>query len=231
MELTEQRAIITSNTPEICSLIETAGRVCHKSEDKINKNSYKAFIKKIIEMGHESVLEHGTITVNFFCDRGVSHELVRHRLASYSQESTRYCNYYSENIKFIIPCWINVKPGIYTENTLTATDTTTVTWFQHMLASEKAYKDLMLRGWAPQHARSVLPNSLQTEVFMTANVREWRHVLRLRTSERAHPQIRDVMLPLLKTFHKQFYPLFHDIEDGRFKRSNKENVYGKSQTN
>ncbi|MCF8104588.1 MAG: FAD-dependent thymidylate synthase [Desulfohalobiaceae bacterium] len=188
---------------EILKLIETAGRTCYKSEDRMGPGSAEAFIKRIVDSGHESVIEHGVCTVKFICDRGVSHELVRHRLAAYSQESTRYANYsrdkFGREITVVKPCfWPEDSPD-YKQ------------WLQAMEQAERAYMQLLDRGAKAQEARSVLPNSLKTEVVMTANLREWRHVLKLRCSKPAHPQIREVMLPLLQEFKERVPVLFDDL--------------------
>ena len=188
---------------EILKLIETAGRTCYKSEDRMQAGSAEQFIKRIVDSGHESVIEHGVCSVKFVCDRGVSHELVRHRLAAYSQESTRYANYsrekFGSEITVIKPCFWEEDSRMYAE------------WRRSMEAAEKSYMRLLELGAKAQEARSVLPNSLKTEVVMTANLREWRHVLRLRCSKPAHPQIREVMLPLLKDFKKRIPIVFDDL--------------------
>ena len=175
---------------EILKRIEKAGRTCYKSEDRITEESAKSFVQKLIERGHESVLEHESITVRFVCDRGVSHEIVRHRLASYSQESTRYCNYsgdrFGSGLTVIKPCFLKEKTGAYTS------------WITAMFVAEKEYFAMLNWGCTPQEARSVLPNSTKTEVVMTANLREWRHFLKLRTAKAAHPQMRELTVPLRK---------------------------------
>ncbi len=201
-------------------LIEEAGRVCYKSEDKITEESHKDFFKSIVQRGHEAVLEHSQITVKFVCDRGVSHELVRHRLASFCQESTRYCNYskdkFNQQITFIIPSWLQayVSEGIYSrEKIITFVNKRFAgTWLYQMIHAESAYEDLILDGWTPGQARSILPNSLKTEVVMTANVREWRHILKLRTSKKAHEQMRELMIPLLYALQQRIPVLFDDIK-------------------
>ncbi|MCF8038570.1 MAG: FAD-dependent thymidylate synthase [Desulfohalobiaceae bacterium] len=188
---------------EILGIIETAGRTCYKSEDRISPGSAEEFIKRIVDSGHESVIEHGTCTVKFICDRGVSHELVRHRLAAYSQESTRYANYAREKFGREITV---IKPCFWPEDSVCYKQ-----WLQAMEQAERAYMQLLENGAKAQEARSVLPNSLKTEVVMTANLREWRHVLRLRCSKPAHPQIREVMFPLLKEFKERIPVLFDDL--------------------
>ncbi len=183
--------------------IEQCGRVCYKSEHRITEGSAEKFVRNIIRRGHEAVLEHFDITVRFICDRGVSHEIVRHRMASYCQESTRYCNYSKEGfggeITVIAPCYLS-------ENT-----DGWMLWEEGCLAAETAYFNLLDYGCTPQEARAVLPNSLKTEVVMTANLREWRHFLRLRTDPAAHVQMREVAGQLLDQLRAQVPVVFDDI--------------------
>lgn len=203
--------------------IEQAGRLCYKSEDKITADSAKQFVKKAIGMGHHSVIEHGAITVRIVTDRGVTHELVRHRLASYSQESTRYCNYsgakFGSEITVILPVWfkdINEKEvnTIVLNNTgLSIRQRQFTIWRAGCRADEGIYFSLLKVEATPQEARDNLPNSLKTEIIMTANPREWRHVFTLRTSSKAHPQIRELMLSMLKRFKIIFPVLFDDINE------------------
>lgn len=198
---------------EILKKIEKAGRTCYKSEDKITNESALEFVKKIIKRGHESVLEHEKITVRIICDRGVSHEIVRHRIASYSQESTRYCDYSNGHITFIIPLWIKgINENTYKEPLeMNAQYPSESKWFNTMLKLEAVYHDLRNIGWKPEQARSVLPNSLKTEIVCTFNLREWRHVFNLRCSVKAHPQMQEIMLPLLKEFNEKIPVIFEDI--------------------
>lgn len=188
----------------ILKAIEATGRVCYKSEDKISPESAEKFVAGIIKRGHEAVLEHYNISVKFICDRGVTHEIVRHRLASYCQESTRYCNYSNEkfgsSITVIKPCFLEEGTEGYKH------------WICAMQDSESYYFHLLNWGCTPQEARAVLPNSLKTELVMTANIREFRHFLKLRTSPAAHPQMREVALMLLKQFKNKIPVLFDDIE-------------------
>jgi len=208
-----------SNTWKMLRNIETIGRVCYKSENRITDDSTKKFIQRIINSGHHSVIEHENITVRFIIDRGVSHELVRHRLAAYSQESTRYCNY-SNGVTFIIPPWIEFSSGEWTfvelseicEEEMDFIYSNEYTWMSSMLGAERDYIKLLDHGWSRQQARSVLPNSLKTEIVMTANIREWRHVFTLRTSKNAHPQMREIMIPLLNHFKSQIPVFFDDIK-------------------
>ena len=188
---------------EILRLLELAGRTCYKSEDKMTEDSAAGFVGRIVRSGHESVIEHANFTIRFIVDRGVSHELVRHRLAAYSQESTRYANYSQERfgreITVIKPCfWEEGSPEYEV-------------WEKAMVQAEEAYMQLLDQGASPQQARAVLPNSLKTEVVMTANLREWRHVFRLRCQKAAHPQIREVMLGLLADVSTRIPVLFDDL--------------------
>lgn len=211
--------ILTAINPgRILRSIEAAGRTCYKSESKITPDSAQRFVKMILDRGHESVIEHESLSVRFICDRGVSHELVRHRLAAFSQESTRYCDYggkySSPQVSFIIPPWVSIPPGEYgTEESIPGDSNSCHYWAFAMLNAERLYCTLRQHEWPPQEARSVLPNSLKTEIVMTANLREWRHVLRLRTSKAAHPQMRELMLPLLDDLRERIPVVFKDIED------------------
>ena len=188
---------------ECLRLLEQAGRVCYKSEDHTKHDSAHVFLERLIKMGHLSVLEHISLTVRFICDRGVSHELVRHRLAAYSQESTRYANYSQEKFGGEITV---IKPMFWQEDSPEYQ-----AWLQAMQETEKAYLSLLRLGASPQQARSVLPNSLKTEVFMTANLREWRHIFSLRCAKTAHPQMQEIMLPCLADMHKLLPVIFMDL--------------------
>ncbi|CDE79721.1 thymidylate synthase flavin-dependent [Ruminococcus sp. CAG:353] len=195
---------------KILQKLERCGRVCYKSEDKITEGSAEKFIGMILKSGHESVLEHEKLTVKFICDRGVTHEIVRHRIASYSQESTRYCNYskdkFGNELTFIRPCFWDDDSEEY------------AVWKQAMEEIEKTYVKLISLGAKPEEARSILPNSLKTEIVCTMNLREWRHFFRLRTAERAHPQIREISVALLDELKKRIPVIFDDINtsDGTY---------------
>lgn len=188
---------------EMLRNIELCGRVCYKSEDRITDGSAEKFVGMILRSGHESVLEHEKITVRFVCDRGVTHEIVRHRIASYSQESTRYCNYskdkFGGEITFIRPCF-------WAED-----DEKFALWKETMQSIEGSYAKLISLGAKPEEARSILPNSVKTEIMVTMNLREWRHFFKLRTAERAHPQIREVAIPLLNELKGLVPVIFDDI--------------------
>lgn len=192
------------NGADILRHIERCGRICYKSEDNITEASCEKFVAGIIKRGHEAVIEHASFTVKFVVDRGVSHEIVRHRMASYCQESTRYCNYagkkFGEEITVISPCYLAEDPAGYR------------TWKSACEAAERTYFEMLRAGHSPQQARAVLPTSLKTELMMTANLREWRHFLKLRTANAAHPQMREVAIPLLETLKKEIPIIFDDIE-------------------
>jgi thymidylate synthase (FAD) len=188
---------------EIMQNIERYGRVCYKSEDKATDDTASSFVERIIKSGHESVIEHEKITVKIVCDRGVSHEIVRHRIASYSQESTRYCNYsqnrFGRELTVIKPCfWEDGSPEY-------------LLWAETMHNIEDTYNKLIDRGAKPEEARNVLPNGLKTEIVVTMNLREWRHFFRLRTSPKAHPQMREIAIPILKHFQYMLPVVFGDI--------------------
>ena len=184
--------------------IETAARTCYKSESAITEDgeSAKKLIRRLIESGHEAMLEHSFLSVKFTVDRGVTHELVRHRLCSFAQESTRYCNYsgkkFGRNVKFVIP-------GFFA-NKVEAMNA----WTYACAKAEEAYFELMDEGATPQEARTVLPNSTAAEIVMSGNYREWRHILRLRTAKDAHPQMREVMCPLGEELKRRIPVIFDD---------------------
>ena len=221
MQLIKPSHEILFISPKPLEIIEAAGRTCYKSEDKITEGSAEKFVRMIIKRGHLSVIEHASMRVRFICDRGVTHEIVRHRLAAYSQESTRYCNY-KGGVTFIIPPWIDWKPGEYKadriyemnqeefQNLDPYVETADIMWLNFMEKAEGIYRRLLNKGWSPQQARSVLPNSLKTEIIMTANLREWMHVFKLRASKAAHPQMRELMCPLLEEVYTKIPVLFEN---------------------
>lgn len=217
MILTNPSFEILESTINPLGLIERAGRTCYKSEKKITDESAETFTKHILNRGHESVIEHAFVTVKIICDRGVTHEIVRHRIASYSQESTRYCDY-KGGVEFIIPYFFNNIRATSIEfiafnNYITLNEFTDQerVWLLSMHEAENNYKQLRRLGASPQEARSVLPNSLKTEIVMSANMREWRHFFRLRTASSAHPQMIEIARPMLTEFKHQFPVLFDDI--------------------
>ena len=178
----EIEILSTESYEDMLRRIEKIGRVCYKSEERIGEGTAEKFIAGIIKRGHESVIEHGSITVKVTCDRGVTHEIVRHRIASYSQESTRYCNYSKDKFGNQITC-IDLATG-----------------FSYDLDE-------------PEEARSILPNSLKTEIVMTMNLREWRHFIRLRSANAAHPQMRQVSDLILKKFSEEYPLFFRDLAE------------------
>lgn len=188
----------------ILANIAAAGRVCYQSDLKTDDAT---FVRNLIKRGHESVLEHEKLSVRIICDRGVSHELVRHRIASYSQESTRYCNYskdkFGNELTFIRPPWV---PEEFGGNQAARA------WKQAMQYAEFYYLKLLEYGWTPEQARTVLPNSLKTEIVVTMNLREWRHFFRLRCAPAAHPQMRQIANMMLAEFKNAVPVIFDDLE-------------------
>ncbi len=188
---------------EILKKIEACGRICYKSESKISEGSAEKFVANIIKRGHEAVLEHASLTIKFVVDRGVSHEIVRHRIASYCQESTRYCNYskddFGKEITFIAPHYLEPETEGWS------------IWEKAMKSCEDAYFKMLNFGSTPQEARAVLPNSLKTELIMTANIREWRSFFKLRTASASHPQMTEVTRPLLEDLKALIPVVFDDI--------------------
>ena len=215
--------------------LERICRTCYKSEDKITEDSYEGFLRGIIDRGHEAMLEHVSVTVLFYTDRGVSHELIRHRLASYAQSSTRYCNYshdkFGNAIHVIRPTYFNSGDAREAAHVPHFVDVGT-NWdvqmercklnafdvcFVAMLYATWAYQTLVRKfNCSPQEARSVLPQSTATDIAVTANLREWRHMFKLRvlgTTGMPHPDMREVMLCALAAMHREFPIVFEDIVD------------------
>jgi thymidylate synthase (FAD) len=188
---------------DVLRRIERAGRTAYKSEDKISRDSAPQFVARILKLGHESVLEHVSLTVRIICDRGVTHEIVRHRIASYTQESTRYCDYskgkFGAEITVIEPCFWEPDSPCY------------AVWRKAAESAEQAYHELIRLGASPQEARSVLPACLKTEIVITMNLRAWRHFFTLRTEAGAHPQMREITRPLLAEFKRRMPVIFDDI--------------------
>lgn len=191
---------------EMLKKIERVARTCYKSEGKIKDGSARKMVACLIKSGHDAMLEHASVTVKFVVDRGISHELVRHRMASFAQESTRYCNYikddFGSEITFIIPKCLDGESAAYDA------------WKSVMEYCEDAYFYLLNIGFMPQEARAVLPNSTKTEVVMTANLREWRHFFKLRalgTTGKPHPQMLEVTIPLLEDFKRAIPVVFDDL--------------------
>lgn len=193
-------------TKYLYSLVEAAGRTCYLSE-RVEGDTTESFIKRLMKRKHWSVLEHATVSVRIICDRGVSHELVRHRLASYSQESTRYCNYskgkFGNEITVIEPCFWEENSPEYQM------------WKKACEFSETMYMDLLNEGATPQQARSVLPNSLKTEIVVTMNIRNWRHFFEMRylgVAGTPHPQMVEVAEKAFDLLCSQYPAFFEDLK-------------------
>lgn len=205
MKIIDQSHILETEETELKTIlkkIEKAARTCYKSEGKIKDGSDLDLCKKLINRGHEAMLEHAVISVRFITDRGVTHELVRHRTGvAFGQESTRYVKYDGDT-EFIRPSfeWGNDTDSLIYQN-----------WENAILYCEAHYKNMIKAGASPQEARAVLPNSLKTEIVVTANIREWRHIFKLRTSAAAHPQIRSLMIGLLQELKEKVPVLFEDL--------------------
>lgn len=189
---------------KIMKNIERACRTCYRSEGKITDESYKTLLKNCITRGHESVLEHEKVTVRMYCDLGVYKDLTRHRIASFSIESTRYCNYgkdkFDNELKIIKPCNIEEGTKLYTN------------WKNACEAIEKNYMEMSNDGALPDQLRMILPHSIGAEVTMTANIREWKHILSLRASKHTHPSIRQLLIPLLLHFKEIMPEIFDEVE-------------------
>ena len=194
------------NGAEILKHIERCARVCYKSEDSITDDSAEKMVAALIRSGHEAMLEHYSFTVKFICDRGISHELVRHRLSSFAQESSRYCCYakdkFGKELTFINPCFRESDSDNYAR------------WFHEMDEAEKTYLAMIEDGATPEQARDILPMSIKTEIVMTANLREWRHFLKLRAegvTGKPHPQMLEITIPFLNELKQKIPVVFDDI--------------------
>ena len=204
MKLIEPRVRVESyDSRKIMKNLERACRTCYRSEDLITEESYKTLLKNCINRGHESILEHEKITIRMTCDIGVYKDLTRHRFASFSIESTRYCNYgkdkFDNEINFIKPVFADELDKFNI-------------WEDTMKTIEDAYMKMVAAGYKPDEMRMILPHSVAAEVTMTANIREWKHILDLRTKKMAHPAVQQVMIPLLLNFKKNMPEIFGDIE-------------------
>lgn len=202
----------TADPIKLMQHLESMGRVCYQSEGSITPDSYKTFLQNIIKRGHEAVLEHASITAMVVCDRGITHEVVRHRIASYCQESTRYCNYtqnkFSNEVSFV-----DITEGMKYDKTIVETDRDAIydEWIRACLDSEEHYFNMIKLGASPQMARSVLNNSTKTQIAITMNIREWRHFFRLRCGKTAHPQMIEIAEEGLIQMHQMFPILFEDV--------------------
>ena len=196
---------------KIVKKIERIGRVCYKSEGKITEDSAAKFIKGLLTRQHESVIEHENVTIRFVCDRGVTHEIVRHRIASYSQESTRYCNYSGDKFDNQITV-IDLASGFQYDLSKENDKAKYEVWTKAMENAEQSYFRMLELGATPQEARSVLPNSLKTEIVVTMNLRSWRNFFRLRVDSHAHPQMREVATMLYEEFQKRLPVFVADLD-------------------
>lgn len=205
-----------NNTTEIKKFLEQCTRTAYQSHDLTTKDSHDKLLKIITKKGHLSVLEHFSISVKFVSNRGFTHELVRHRLASFTQESTRYCSYnkdkFDNQITYIKPLWLpRIQTGEYSNiasiwKANYPADTTT--YLLYLFNNERKYMELTKIGWKPEEARDILPNALKAEIVMTANLREWKHIFKLRANKHAHPQMQQLMKPLYKEFKEKFPIIF-----------------------
>jgi thymidylate synthase (FAD) len=203
--------------------IEYGARISHRSEENMNENTWTRFIQNVVvDHGDWSVVEHASCSVIAVMDRGITHEWVRHRLMSFTQESTRFVNYEKKMPpSFIYPivgveckaCSSEIK--IHEEDCKYDRD-----WVYGIVDAESRYKSLLKKGWRPQEARSVFPNALAAKIMTSANLRSWRHLLLMRTTKEAHPQIRQICDPLLEEFKKYVPLLFDDIIPGETQISN-----------
>ena len=187
------------NGAEVMKHIESCARTCYQSFDKIKEGSADRLVKHIVERHHESCLEHFSVSVRIITDRGIQNELVRHRLSSFSVESTRYCQY-ADEISVIRP--IEIKEGSVAESC----------WIDCLKRIEKTYKQMLKIGEKPENARSVLPLCLKTEMVITANLREWQHIFKMRCDKAAHPDVRDLMCRIKSEFEKELPIIFGEKE-------------------
>ena len=200
---------------KILKHIEKIARTCYKSEDLINDESAEKMIKKLIKMNHLAMIEHASVSVLFTCDRGVTHEIVRHRVASYAQESTRYVNYSKDKFGNEIG-YIDIAGGIALDTKMKDLPVETIDaiiseWNQACIDAEKHYMKMLELGATPQIARSVLNNSTKSDINVTMNLREWRHFFELRCDTPAHPQMRELVIPLLKEMSEVIPIVFDDL--------------------
>lgn len=207
MKIIDQSYRILWNPGDV---IEQAARTCYRSEDKITDDgSSDQKIKEMLtSLGHTAMLEHSVLSVEFTTDRAIANELVRHRLCSFAQESTRYCNYsknkFGGELTFVKPEWMDdCREGDYDRQCSSL-------WHDTCKAAEDSYFTLLNEGLKPEDARCVLPLSLATKLVMTTNYAEWRHILKLRTAKAAHPQMRALMIPLLKELQEKI-PVIFDL--------------------
>ena len=205
--------ILTPITNDLLKMIEIAGRTCYKSEDRITEDSTEGFVSRMIASNHGAMLEHAHVSLRVTCDRGVTHEIVRHRLASYAQESTRYCNYAKDKFGGQVT-YIDPVPGFTIENkaySVEQLEAIMAEWITACEDAERHYLRLIELGCSPQMARGVLNNATKTEIVITMNMREWRHFIGLRASTAAHPQIREIAQEVLRIFREKLPVIVADI--------------------
>jgi thymidylate synthase (FAD) len=190
---------------EIIKIIEKDARTCYKSEEKIGEGTAERMVSMLIKNGHEAMIEMVDLKVKFIHNRGFSHEMVRHRLCSFAQESTRYCNYsadkFGRELTFIKPYWSpidNFPAGAQ--------------WARICANIEDTYFMMLDAGLQPQAARGILPNDLKTEIVVKTNLREWRAIFKLRCASAAHPDMRRVMIPLLMELKDRIPIIFDDLD-------------------
>lgn len=213
MELVKPKIEFKDMNNKGLKLIEEAGRTCYKSENKIKEGTDEIFAKKIIKNNHEAILEFGWACYRIICNRGVTHELIRHRLFSFAQESTRYCNY-KGGIQFIIPYWSEkITEGKYNTFDINKKDYNSkeLIWLKHKLQSEDTYQNMLKLGQTPQDARDNLPIATKTEIVVAGNFREWRHFFSLRLPKNAHPQIREISPMILEDITKRIPVVFDEF--------------------
>ncbi len=213
MKVIEQTHEFISLPEDLLKTLETAGRTCYKSEARITEDSAAKFVDMLVRHKHHAMIEFGDIIVRLTTNRGVTHELVRHRLCSFAQESTRYVKY-DGGMAFIRPVWSDQRligdwdkettvPGNLPEGDRI--------WLESMIRAEEDYTRLMEEGWKAQAAREILPNSLKTEIVVKANIREWRHIFALRCAKSSHPQMVELMRPLLAELKSKLPVVFDDL--------------------
>lgn len=217
--------IYGTNCFDVMNRIEWVARISHRAEEKQTVDSWRRFIQSVVlDHGDWSVVEHVSVTVDAVVDRGITHEWVRHRLFSFTQESTRFVNYE----KKMVPSFIYPKPEVECASCLGGESIDSgntgwlhlnnkpcpydIFWLIAIKTAEESYRGLLSKGWRPQEARSVFPNALASRLITTGNLRNWRHFFIVRTTAEAHPQMRQVTIPLLAEFQTTFPLLFDDIE-------------------
>ncbi|WDP87090.1 MAG: FAD-dependent thymidylate synthase [Desulfobacter sp.] len=215
MNIIEQNHEILNLPHDCLEILEKAGRTCYKSETRITQDSAGKFVDMLIRNNHHAMIEFGDIIVKLTTNRGVTHELVRHRMCSFAQESTRYVKY-DKDIAFIRPVWSDDRLiGQWDPNHLDLPKDLPVgdeIWLKSMARAESEYKTLIDAKWKAQAAREILPNSMKTEIVVKANIREWRHIFALRCAKTSHPQMVGLMIPLLKDLKTKIPVVFNDLK-------------------